>query len=147
MKAPVREIDFGSPEYAISIALRDRILRQPLGLYFSPEQLAQEAQEFHLGYWEGNQLLGCLVLKPLDAYVVKMRQVAVAENQQNKGIGTALVAFAEEFAREHLFRKMVLHARETAVDFYLQKGYTLVGEPFTEVSIPHRAMEKSLRSF
>lgn len=147
MSTLLREIDFGSPEYALTIALRDRILRQPLGLYFSPEQLAQEEQEFHLGYWEGNQLLGCLVLKPLDAYTVKMRQVAVAENQQHKGIGTALVAYSEEFAREHLFRKMVLHARDSAVAFYQQLGYSIVGEPFTEVSIPHRAMEKPLKSF
>jgi predicted GNAT family N-acyltransferase len=39
---------------------------------------------------------------------------------------------------------MILHAREAAVPFYLKLGYALAGEPFEEVGIPHRAMEKTL---
>jgi predicted GNAT family N-acyltransferase len=39
---------------------------------------------------------------------------------------------------------MILHARATAVPFYLRLGYTVVGEPFEEVGIPHRGMEKAL---
>ncbi len=134
----------GSVEYALTIALRDRVLRYPLGLYFTPEQLEAESEEFHLTAWDDNQLLACLVLKPVDAFTVKMRQVAVQENLQGQGIGKKLVAFAETFAREHLFKTMVLHARDTAIPFYLAQGYELYGEPFTEVSIPHRSMRKKI---
>lgn len=139
-----RTVQHGSVEYALTVALRDRILRHPLGLYFTPEQLAAEGDEFHLTAWDDNQLLACLVLKPVDAFTVKMRQVAVQENLQGQGIGKKLVAYADTFAREHLFRTMVLHARETAIPFYLVQGYELFGEPFTEVSIPHRSMRKKL---
>ena len=41
-------------------------------------------------------------------------------------------------------RLLTLHARETAVAFYLRLGYRVVGEPFVEVTIPHRTMEKLL---
>lgn len=139
-----KSIHHGSVEYALCIALRDRILRHPLGLYFTTEQLEAETDEFHLTAWDDNQLLACLVLKPVDVFTVKMRQVAVHENLQGQGIGKKLVAFAETFAREHLFKSMVLHARESAIPFYLAQGYELFGEPFTEVSIPHRSMRKKL---
>lgn len=139
-----RSIHHGSVEYALTVALRDRVLRHPLGLYFTPEQLEAESDEFHLTAWDDHQLLACLVLKPVDAFTVKMRQVAVQENLQGQGIGKKLVAYAETFACEHLFKTMVLHARESAIPFYLVQGYELFGEPFTEVSIPHRAMRKNL---
>lgn len=139
-----RNIQHASVEYALTVALRDRVLRHPLGLYFTPEQLEAESDEFHLSAWDDNQLLACLVLKPVDAFTVKMRQVAVQESMRGQGIGKKLVAFAETFAREHLFKNMVLHARESAIPFYLVQGYELFGEPFTEVSIPHRAMRKNL---
>jgi predicted GNAT family N-acyltransferase len=77
-------------------------------------------------------------------YVVKMRQVAVTPQAQGKGIGKMLVDWSETFAREHLFTTMQLHARDTAVPFYLQLGYETYGDPFTEVSIPHRSMQKQL---
>lgn len=139
-----RNLQHGSVDYALTVALRDRILRHPLGLYFTPEQLEVEVDEFHLTAWDEQQLLACLVLKPVDAFTVKMRQVAVQENLQGQGIGKKLVAYAETFAREHLFKTMVLHARESAIPFYLSLGYELFGEPFTEVSIPHRSMRKNL---
>lgn len=140
----LRKIHHSSVEYALTIALRDRVLRHPLGLYFTPEQLEEEKNEFHLSAWQGNELLGCLVLKPVDMYIVKMRQVAVTPQAQGKGIGKMLVDWSETFAREHLFTTMQLHARDTAVPFYLQLGYETYGDPFTEVSIPHRSMQKQL---
>ena len=37
-----------------------------------------------------------------------------------------------------------MHARETAVGFYEKLGYKVVGDKFTEVTIPHYVMEKKL---
>jgi hypothetical protein len=36
----VTTITFGTPEYDEAVALRYEILRRPLGLHFTPEQLA-----------------------------------------------------------------------------------------------------------
>ena len=55
-----------------------------------------------------------------------------------------MVRFSEELAIDKGFDKMVLSARDTAVSFYLRLGYELVGEPFEEVTIPHRKMLKLL---
>jgi predicted GNAT family N-acyltransferase len=37
-----------------------------------------------------------------------------------------------------------MHARNTALGFYLKCGYELKEKEFTEVGIPHRYMEKHL---
>ena len=136
--------DFGSPEQLASIELRKRVLRWPLGLDFTPEQLAAEMNEFHLLALDGDQLIACLVLTPQSKDTIKMRQVAVEPDWQGKGVGKKLVEFSERIAREKGFSKMVLNARDTAVPFYLKLDYEIEGEPFEEVTIPHRRMVKEL---
>lgn len=137
-------IAFATPEYDESIALRYEVLRKPLGLSFSPEQLAKEWADTHLAaFHNSGKMVGILVLSPLDDEIVKMRQVAVTAEMQGRGVGAALVAQAENTAQAAQFKKMVLNARETAVPFYLRLGYQIVGERFEEVSIPHFKMEKT----
>lgn len=139
-------IEFGTPEFDEEIALRDKVLRKPLGLEYTAAQIADEWDSIHLGvYHSGGQLLGCLVLKPLPDGEWKMRQVAVDPEWQGKGLGGMLVEFSEKYLIRKGAFKMVLHARDTAVEFYRSLGYSIVGDPFTEVGIPHRAMEKEFK--
>jgi predicted GNAT family N-acyltransferase len=144
MEITLRIIAHGSEAYAAAVALRARILRWPLGLDFTPQQLAAEAADTHLAAFAGDRLIGCLLLTKVNEDEVKMRQVAVEEAYRGQGVGSRLVAFSEQAARDQGFRTMVLHAREEAVPFYLRLGYAPVGEPFIEVTIPHREMRKAL---
>ena len=73
-----------------------------------------------------------------------MRQLAVVPDLQRQGIGKALVEYSEALARQNGYRRMILHARETAVAFYEKLGYSRFGDQFEEVTIPHWAMEKQL---
>ncbi len=139
------EIPFASPRYDETIVLRDAILRKPLKLTFTPEDLALEYNQFHLAcFSERWEILGCLVLKPRDKGAIQMRQVAVRNDIQSKGIGSFLVRECETLAKREGFNKMILNARETALNFYKRNGYTQVGKRFEEVGIPHFAMEKEL---
>lgn len=47
-------------------------------------------------------------------------------------------------ARTEGISELVLHSREGVVSFYGKLGFTVVGEPFEEVGIPHRRMEITL---
>ena len=138
------EIQYGSPDYAAAFTLREEVLRKPLGLSLNNETLAQECEYFHLVCHLGGELVACLVLLPKEEGTIGMRQVAVAPQLQGRGIGRALVEFAEQFARERGFTLMMLHARDTAIPFYEKLGYECVGEPFVQVTIPHRVMQKKL---
>jgi len=125
--------------------LRRRVLRLPLGLDFSEEQLRKEVGDIHLVALFQEQVVGCLVLSPLSDRSVQMRQVAVEPAWQGCGIGRRLVELSEATAAEKGFAEIVLHARETAIEFYLKQGYRVRGEPFVEVTIPHREMFKVIR--
>ena len=140
----IRNIEFGSTEYAQEMDLRDRILRRPLGLSFSKEELAREGNDLHFGAFSGGKLLGCLVLSPLTDVVIKMRQVAVDSNSQRAGIGKRLVKYSEEISRANGYSMIQLNARDAAVPFYLGLGYEVHGDVFEEVGIPHRKMRKHL---
>lgn len=143
----VRPIPYGSLEYEEAVALRDKILRAPLGLKFDAEFLAKEKdpQHVHVGaFTESGRLVGCLIMTDLENGQLKIRQVAVDSDQQGRGVGRAMDAFAERSARERSFREIVLTARESAVPFYLACGYEAVGEVFIAVTIPHREMRKLL---
>lgn len=143
-EAEVRTIVHNSPEYQAAVALRSSILRQPLGLSFSADELSAEADSHHVGCSIDGKLVGCLVLKPIDARQIQMRQVAVDERVKGRGIGRMMVRYSEELARKLGFQEMVLHARETAVPFYEQLGYSRVGDRFTEITIPHWVMVRKL---
>jgi len=140
----IREVEHGSLEYLATVDLRDSILRKPLGLQFSAEELGAEKDSHHLACYRGDRLVGCLVLQPLRGREVRMKQVAVVPDLQGQGIGKALVEYSEAMANRLGFRRMILHARETAVPFYERLGYARFGDRFEEVTIPHWAMEKSL---
>lgn len=140
----VKIIDHGSKEYEQMVELRYHLLRKPLGLTFSKEELAEEKNNILLGCFDDHKLEGCCMLVPLDKTSIQLRQMAVLSGLQGKGIGRVLMQFAENIARDRGFKKMIMHARKTAMGFYEKIGYVKVGAEFTEVTIPHYVMEKEL---
>jgi predicted GNAT family N-acyltransferase len=140
----LRMIDHGTKEYQQMVNLRNEILRKPLGLSFDKEELDKERDDILMGAFEDDKLLGCCLLTRMDAFTVRLRQMAVPNNMQGKGVGRALMIFAENIARDLGYKKLCMHARQTAVGFYQKLGYSISGEPFEEVTIPHYIMEKVL---
>jgi len=141
----VKEIAFGSEEQKESVKLRYEVLRKPLNLHFNEEDLKKEYLDFHIAAYVEDKIAGILLLKPSDSpTTIKMRQVAVDASLQGRGIGKAMVKFSETFVKEKGFTAIELHARETAVPFYLSLNYTIVGDRFEEVGIPHFKMVKEL---
>ncbi|MBX6379063.1 MAG: GNAT family N-acetyltransferase [Thermoflavifilum aggregans] len=140
-------IPYGSASYQEMIRLREKILRIPLGLQFSADELAAEKNDWHVGTFllPGNQLIACCVLSPIDHQTVRLRQMAVETAFQRQKIGTALLQYAEQIARSKGFQTIVLHARVYAMAFYQKHGYTVTGDEFTEVTIPHVKMKKDIR--
>ena len=137
-------IDHGTKEYQQMIKLREDILRKPLGLTFSLEELEIEKNNLLIGAFEDGNILGCCMLVEEQPDMVKLRQMAVLNALQGKGIGRALMQFAENLARDHGYKVLTMHARKNSIGFYEKMGYQVKGEEFQEVSIPHYEMEKKL---
>jgi GNAT superfamily N-acetyltransferase len=137
-------IDHGSREYRQMIDLRYEILRKPLGLSFTEEELDRERNDILIGAFDEERLLACCLLTRMDPVTCKLRQMAVHNSQQGKGIGATMMNFAENVARDRGFKAMAMHARKTATGFYEKLGYRVEGDEFMEVTIPHYLMKKKL---
>lgn len=140
----IRIIDHGTKEYQQMINLRYMILRKPLGLEFSPEELEKEKNDILIGCFDDDKLEGCCMLTDSGNKVVRLRQMAVLSGLQGKGLGRVLMQFAENIARDRGYKKLSMHARKSAAGFYEKLGYRVTGDEFVEVTIPHFIMEKDL---
>ena len=137
-------IDHGTNEYQQMVKLRDDVLRKPLGLSFSEEELANEKDNMFIAAYDDDQILGCCMLVEENPTTVRLRQMAVLNDLQGKGIGRALTNFAENLARDRGYKIMSMHARKPVVGFYEKMGYTVTSSEFIEITIPHYVMEKRL---
>lgn len=140
----IRQIKFGSSEWKKALELRNEVLRKPLNLEYSEEDLALEKDDFHFAVFDRENLIGFLLLKPISNSNIKMRQVAIHSDYQGLGVGQKLIQSVEEFARQNNFKKMYLDARESAIPFYLKSGYQIEGKQFIAVTLPHFRMWKAL---
>jgi GNAT superfamily N-acetyltransferase len=137
-------INHGSTNYWHAVDLRYAVLREPLGLNYTREQLLAEDKDIHIVYYTDSIVMATLMLTPAENGHIKMRQVAVDEQYQGAGIGAKLVEYSEAYALDLGFTFMEMHARKSAVPFYLKQGYKIIGEEFMEVTIPHFKMDKDL---
>jgi N-acetylglutamate synthase-like GNAT family acetyltransferase len=141
----IKQIDYGSPEYESMLRLRYDLLRKPLGLSFDPQELEKEKEDVLIGAFDEDRMLGCCLLTRTDPKTVRLRQMAVSNNLQGKGIGRALMIFAENIARDMGYNTLMMHSRATATGFYEKMGYIKKDGQFIEITIPHVIMEKKLR--
>ncbi|WP_338815609.1 GNAT family N-acetyltransferase (plasmid) [Bernardetia sp. Wsw4-3y2] len=142
-----RVIEHNSKDYWDTVHLRELVLRQPLGMRFSSEELELENNSYHIAvYDETKKIIGAAMFVPLSSTKLKMRQVVVAEDWQGRGIGKELIEFAENFAQSKDYHLIEANVRQTAMGFYESMNYQKQGKEFTEVGIPHMKVEKKLNS-
>jgi predicted GNAT family N-acyltransferase len=141
----IAEAPYCSELYRRSVALREAVLRAPLGLELTEAELADDEERRHFCATLGGDVVGTVSLQTLDGETLQLRQMAVAENRRRERIGARLLARAEDWARREGYRSIVLHARLGAEAFYAKHGYVAEGAPFDEQTIPHISMTKRLR--
>jgi predicted GNAT family N-acyltransferase len=140
-----RQISTHDREYALEKDLRNRVLRMPLGLTLSEQDLHGEDGQMHLvALDERGQVVGC-VLVAFSGNSAKIRQIAVEKVYRGRGVGVTLMRLAEDAIRARNIIVSTLHARVTAREFFEKLGYTAASEVFTEVTIPHVEMRKALQ--
>ncbi len=140
----LKQIDYGSKLYEQMVQLRLDILRKPLGLSFTKEELDKEKDDILIASFDEDLMLGCCILTKIDDRRIRLRQMAVEKNVQGKGIGESIISFAENIAHDKGYKILMMHARDTAIGFYEKYGYSVKGDQFIEVKTNHHVMEKRL---
>lgn len=103
----------------------------------------------HYGAFVGTVNLACatcLLSHWKDGPAWQLRGMATAPTHRGKGIGSALLAFAERDLRETSdIPEMWCNARLRAVPFYVRMGWTVVSEEFLIPGVgPHKRLVRRI---
>jgi predicted N-acetyltransferase YhbS len=140
----IKVITTGTVEYEAMVDLRMKVLLGPIGIRRSYIDPTKEKEDILIVAVEGGKMVGCCILSRVDATTMQLRQMAVDTSLQKKGIGAAIIFFAEELARKQGVTTMMMNARDAVLEFYKKCGYARDGEQFLEVGIGHHKMQKRL---
>jgi predicted GNAT family N-acyltransferase len=111
-------------EWEVYYSLRYRILRAPLNQPLGSERNDGDLTGQHFAlFWEG-KIAAIARLDQAEEGVSQVRFVAVDDAIQGKGFGRIIMEATEKTSIEQGNHKMVLQARDYAVDFYLRLGFT-----------------------
>ena len=140
------DIEFGSGRYKELLDLRYKILLQPLGLKFLDSYREEEANFLHIGCIENStgELIGGLILAPINDEEIRVMQVAIDVIHQGEGIGRKLIEYAESVAKEIGYERIIMHAMLSVVGFYEKLGFKQEGELFEEKGVRFIRMVKDL---
>lgn len=69
------------------------------------------------------RIVGTLVIDVLNPDDIAFRRVAIAQSEQGKGLGAALMDLGERLAARMGARRALLHAKANALGFYRHIGY------------------------
>ena len=145
-----RLFDHGTKAYEQSLNLRHQILRVPLGMDLfdgSHDDLSEESRYYHFGAFDDQgKLIASVLGIPTSLQEVRVKQMAVSEDQQHQGVGKRLFMIFEAYLLDLGFQSFVLHARRPVHGFYLNLGYEIQGDEFHEVGLPHYKMSKTFIS-
>jgi len=95
-----KEIVFGADEYRLECELRNEVLRKPLGLSLTVEELAGEADQLHFGLFEpGGNLVACAIAVKLSSTEARIRQTAVSPVHRRRGLGKRIMKELESVMR------------------------------------------------
>jgi GNAT superfamily N-acetyltransferase len=125
--------------------LRWRILRKPWTDEKHSGRDQYERTAIHLAAFDGSKLVGAGRCYFLSADEAQIRGMAVELGYEKKGIGSLILKGLEERAMQAGVRRIILHARESALEFYRKNHYQVVERSYTLFnSIVHWHMYKDL---
>jgi N-acetylglutamate synthase-like GNAT family acetyltransferase len=94
---------------------------------------------------ESEKVLGVARMHESAVRQGQVRCVAVATDQQGKGIGKLIMSYLEKVAMEKGWQEIILEARENAVPFYESIGYSIIEKSYLLFGeIQHYRMKKAL---
>lgn len=118
----------------------------PIELEFDEKDNSEHT--IHIGYFNGDELIGVARLIDMDKEVIHIGRVAIDKNHRGEGIGHKLILGCEDIARKVLNRdfNIELSAQVYAENFYKKLGYNCVNDNiYIDAGIEHIDMKKTIK--
>ena len=140
----IKEINYHSEEYQRLLNFRFNNLRKPLNLNWSEEDLLNENRQNHFALKNQSEIVGSFCLKKIDCSTIRLRQMAIEKKWQRQGYGSSILKFTEKFAIKNNYKKIIIIARLSALDFYKKNFFKTSGNIFTDVTVNSINMYKKI---
>lgn len=102
----------------------------------------------HIGYFNGDELIGVARLIDMDKEVIHIGRVAIDKNHRGEGIGHKLILGCEDIAKKVLNRdfNIELSAQVYVETFYKKLGYNRINNNiYIDAGIEHIDMRKTIK--
>ena len=119
-------------------------LRKPLNLEWSKEDLLNENKQIHFALKNQSEIIGSFCLKKINCSTIRLRQMAIEKKFQKQGYGSSILKFTEKFAIQNNYKKIIIIARLSALDFYKKNFFKTSGNIFTDVTLSSINMYKKI---
>jgi predicted GNAT family N-acyltransferase len=130
-------------EWELYYALRYDVLRKPLNQPLGSERNDGDLKGIHFALFEDGMLRAIARLDKVDDETGQTRFVAVDTVAQGKGFGKLIMEAVEAKSIARGNKKMILHARDYALPFYLRLGYNEIEKSYKLFDVlQHYLMEK-----
>lgn len=103
----------------------------------------------HIGYFNGDELIGVARLTDMDKEVIHIGRVAIDKHHRGKGIGHKLILGCEDIAKKVLNRdfNIELSAQVYVETFYKKLGYNRINNNiYIDAGIEHIDMRKTIKN-
>lgn len=140
----IYQIEWGSSDYQQALALRDQVLRIPLGMSIYNDPLENEKNDLHIVVKDQQQVIGVCYYRKINQETMQMKQVAISPIYQHQHIGKTMFNESKKILVDLGVKNIIVHARESALGFYKKLGFKEYGEPFLEIGICHHLLKYSL---
>jgi predicted GNAT family N-acyltransferase len=130
-------------ELEAALELRTEVFVGEQGVTPEEDKDGRDDDATHFVALDDGRVIGaCRVL--VDGDRARFGRLVVARERRREGVGKALLAEAELWARSRGATEIVLAAQTDAQSLYEQAGYATRGAPFMEARIEHVIMDKTL---
>ena len=134
------ELDLG---FALRIEVFVREQNVPVELELDDKDHSMNT--VHIGYFNGDKLIGVARLIDMDKDVIHIGRVAIDREYRGRGIGHELIIGCENIAKQILKKEIIieLSAQIQAEKFYKSLGYNRVNDKiYLDAGIKHVDMRK-----
>jgi GNAT superfamily N-acetyltransferase len=106
-------------------------------------EMEEDNHGLHFGAFTDDELVGVISLfqKQND---FQFRKFAIKPNMQGQGIGSLMLQYITDFARQQGGMRLWCNARLSAVSFYVKAGFVTNGNTFMRNDITYEIFEKGL---
>ena len=118
-------------------SIRDAVFIQEQAVPKNIEMDGKDSECIHFLMSNNNNPIGTARIKMSG----KIERVSILKPNRNKGLGSRLMNFIIDAAKENCFERIYLHSQIESIGFYKNLGFIEQGDVFQEAGIDHVLME------